>query len=195
MAMTSKYIIEHSSRETSREKRDGYEREMKVNGDSDFLPWSYFKRAIKDFSLKNKINLHTLNYIKNEWKQFENNFLFPNKFTILVTHSDLRHIPSLRLIFSMLGMLAAEAPRWSSVEPVEGVLLVLSLSSDSSELLSASLLSSSFLTSVSSQISAVAFVVGSTHLGTSVMFSFRSTSMKCSIISLPWGNTLHEYQR
>lgn len=38
MAMTSKYIIEHSSRETSREKRDGYEREMKVNGDSDLLP-------------------------------------------------------------------------------------------------------------------------------------------------------------
>lgn len=93
-------------------------------------------------------------------------------------HSSL---PSLRLTFSMLRMLVAEAPSWSSLEPVDGVLLVRSRVSASSELLSPSSLFVSLGAKLFSGF-------GSSQRGIWVIPSWFSCSMKYSMISFPCGS-------
>lgn len=88
------------------------------------------------------------------------------------------NLPSLRLTLSMLRMLVAEAPSWSSLEPVDGVLLVRSRVSTSSELLSASSLFLSLITWLFSGF-------GSSQRGMCVIPSLLSCSMKYSMISFP----------
>lgn len=84
----------------------------------------------------------------------------------------------------MLRMLVAEAPSWSSLEPVDGVLLVRSRVSASSELLSASSPSTFFLSLAIRLCSGR----GSSQRGICVIPSWLSCSMKYSMISFPCGS-------